>query len=157
MIGAAVLAWHHSHALITVSISCAHVRNPHCIHRLQIPPHRRYLRFRYNPTAQCLPSACGTTTLNIGEVGLYAIPSPTTNLVNGPDTIVNADSMEMDADYVTHFPFLAVDGDISSWFGSASTGAAASLEVDLGAAAGPYFDDLLQLDVYNRCGAAGRV
>jgi hypothetical protein len=83
--------------------------------------------------------------------------SPTTNLVNGPDTVVTADSEETDAANVTHSAPLVIDSDVFSWFGSASTGAGASLEVDLGATAGPYYADLLRLDVYNRCGAAGRV
>jgi hypothetical protein len=78
---------------------------------------------------------------------------PATNIVSGPDTIASADSEETDAASVVHSAQLAIDGDVSSWFGSASTGAGASLEVDVGAAAAPFFEELLRLEVYNRCAA----
>jgi hypothetical protein len=101
----------------------------------------------------CPASTCGTTTLNLAEVALYATPSPATNIASGPGTVATADSEETDAASVTHSAPLAIDGDMSSWFGSASTGAGAWLEVDLGAAAAPYYDELLTLQVYNRWAA----
>jgi hypothetical protein len=54
-----------------------------------------------------------------------------------------------DSSLVGHGPALAADNDKLTWFGSASSGSSASLELDVGSA-GPYYVDLKNITVFNR-------
>jgi hypothetical protein len=68
---------------------------------------------------------------------------------------VTADSELTDAGGTTHTALLGIDGNPDSWFSSNSTDAASWLEMDLGAPAMPYFDELVRLEVFNRWAVAG--
>jgi hypothetical protein len=72
-----------------------------------------------------------------------------TNFVSASATSATADSST-----TSHGPALAVDGDAASWFASAGAEAAAWLQLDLGAAGGPFFEDLRNVTVAGRCAAA---
>ncbi len=106
----------------------------------------RYIRLGYYQSAGCPASSCGATTLNIGEVQMF-------DLLNSYDYI-NASSAAATADSSTagQGPELAADDDPATWFGSGSSGASASLELDLGASNGPHYDSLANITVYNRWG-----
>jgi hypothetical protein len=94
-------------------------------------------------SAGCPISSCGTTTLNIGEVQMFDMYS-TFDYINATSTTATADSS-----LAGQGPELAHDDDPLAWFGSASSGASASLELDLGGN-GPYYEDLANVSVYNR-------
>ncbi len=64
---------------------------------------------------------------------------------------MTADSELTDADGTTHGAQLVMDGSPDTWFGSNSTDAASWLEVELAPAAMPYYDEVVRLEVYNRC------
>jgi hypothetical protein len=69
------------------------------------------------------------------------------NFVSASGTAATADSST-----ASHGPALAVDGNSATWFASAGAEAAAWLRLDLGAAGGPYFEELRNVTVTGRCG-----
>jgi hypothetical protein len=64
-------------------------------------------------------------------------------------TAATSDSVFVDGSSVAHGPNLACDDDTISWFGSNANGNSSSLVLDIGPA-GPYYDQLLNMTVWNR-------
>jgi hypothetical protein len=57
-----------------------------------------------------------------------------------------------DSSVAGHGPALAADDNPLTWFGSGSSGSSASLQLDVGSA-GPFYDELTNITVFNRCAA----
>ena len=109
----------------------------------------RYIRLGQHQSAGCPTSSCGPTTLNIGEVQMF--DDSGLDYINATSTTATADSS-----ISGHGPELAHDDDPLAWFGSASSGASASLELDVGSN-GPYYDEVANISVYNRWATGHRV
>ena len=121
-------------------------RSPHGLLQTADRPRVRYLRLAgHDQSDECPPSSCGSITLNIGEVEMFDVN-------NGVDYInISSTTVTADSNISGQGPDFAADDDISTWFGSGSIGATASLELDVGTS-GPYFEDLANISVFSRCG-----
>ena len=78
----------------------------------------------------------------------YEAPTPLLPIA----TAATSDSVFVDGSSVAHGPSLACDDDTISWFGSNANGNSSSLVLDIGAA-GPFYDELLNMTVSNRWAA----
>ncbi len=103
------------------------------------------MRLGYYQAAGCPASSCGATTLHVGEVQMFDAYASSDYLTSSSVTAT------ADSSLAGHGPALAADDDPLTWFGSASSGSGASLELDVGSA-GPYYDELANITVYNRWG-----
>jgi hypothetical protein len=79
----------------------------------------------------------------IGEVELFTAGA-SADYIDATSTTTTADSSA-----ASHGDALSIDGSTATWWESGASGAAAALQLDLGAAA-PYYDELGYINVYNR-------
>jgi hypothetical protein len=111
--------------------------------------HCRYLKFG-NGKLNCTSSLCSRITLEIAEVQVFDTKSPSNYVSTG--AFASADSAYVAPGGDVHPPGLAIDNKPATWFGSGASDEFAWLHLDLGAA-GPYYDELKNITIYQRQGA----